>query len=162
MILQVGAVPIVLTVYAPLAGQVGIAVVFLRNGKMSALAQAPPLAILFSKAYCSLAPSICFRLAMQAFFCAVCRALTKFGRAIAASKPIIATTIMISTRVKPAFLGTLIFIVFIGCTRLPLWSNLPSLCGFLSAAPHHGLRLPPRTTGWEIAKVVPTIGGLVW
>lgn len=38
---------------------------------------------------------------MQAFFWAVVRAFTKLGIAIAASKPMIATTIMISTSVKP-------------------------------------------------------------
>ena len=48
------------------------------------------------------AESICFRLLMQAFACARARALTKLGIAIAASSPIMATTIMISTRVKPA------------------------------------------------------------
>src|SRR6185503_15349216 len=37
---------------------------------------------------------------MQAFFCEASRALMKFGIAIAASKPMIATTIMISTNVN--------------------------------------------------------------
>ena len=37
---------------------------------------------------------------MHAFFCENSRALMKFGIAMAASKPMIATTIMISTRVN--------------------------------------------------------------
>src|SRR5438105_1010270 len=64
-----------------------------------------------SRAHCSMAPSICRRLLMQAFFCAEVRALTKFGIAIAASRPMIATTIMISTRVKPYFRWVLTCIV---------------------------------------------------
>src|SRR5260370_32277482 len=55
-----------------------------------------------SSAQVALAPSTCFMLAMQAFFWLAARAFTKLGIAIAASKPILATTIMISTRVKPA------------------------------------------------------------
>src|SRR5204863_8272734 len=43
------------------------------------------------------------RLAMQAFFWLAVLALTKLGMAMAASSPMIATTIMISTRVKPRF-----------------------------------------------------------
>jgi len=38
---------------------------------------------------------------MQAFCCAVVRARTKLGIAIAANRPMMATTIMISTSVKP-------------------------------------------------------------
>src|SRR5215469_13249147 len=45
---------------------------------------------------------ICRMLLMQAFCCEVARAFTKLGIAIAASKPMMATTIMISTSVKPA------------------------------------------------------------
>ena len=41
---------------------------------------------------------------MQTFFCDVVRALMKFGIAIAASNPMMATTIMISTSVNPDFL----------------------------------------------------------
>ena len=55
-----------------------------------------------SSAHCCFAESIWRRLLMQAFCCEVARALTKFGIAIAASKPMMATTIMISTSVKPA------------------------------------------------------------
>src|ERR1700677_4496672 len=51
-------------------------------------------------------------LLMQAFCCEVARAFTKLGIAIAASKPIMATTIMISTRVKPAFGDCFIFFMF--------------------------------------------------
>ena len=38
---------------------------------------------------------------MQAFFCDSARDLTKFGIAMAAKMPMIATTIIISTSVKP-------------------------------------------------------------
>ena len=41
---------------------------------------------------------------MQAFICDAFRDLRKFGMAIAARRPIIATTIMISTSVNPLFL----------------------------------------------------------
>ena len=47
---------------------------------------------------------------MQALCCDVERAFTKLGMAIAAKRPMIATTIMISTRVKPDLLEALIFI----------------------------------------------------
>ena len=48
---------------------------------------------------------------MQAFCCEVVRAFTKLGIAMAAKRPIMATTIMISTRVKPALRDALIFIL---------------------------------------------------
>src|SRR5262249_44916471 len=48
---------------------------------------------------------------MQALACEVVRAFTKLGIAIAANKPMMATTIMISTSVKPAFFDALIFIL---------------------------------------------------
>jgi hypothetical protein len=40
---------------------------------------------------------------MQALACELARAFTKFGIAIAARRPMMATTIIISTSVKPAF-----------------------------------------------------------
>src|SRR6185295_564066 len=50
---------------------------------------------------------------MHAFFWLAWRALTKLGIAIAARRPMMATTIMISTSVKPAFrLVLLMFILF--------------------------------------------------
>ena len=58
-----------------------------------------------------LAPSIWRRLLMQAFCCAELRAFTKLGMAIAASKPMMATTIMISTSVKPDLREVLVFIL---------------------------------------------------
>src|SRR5687767_15554911 len=77
---------------------------------------AAPGACFFSSAHCSFAPSIWRRLLMHAFFWAVVRALTKLGIAIAARRPMMATTIMISTSVKPAFrLDLLMFILF--CLR---------------------------------------------
>src|ERR1700744_3788551 len=65
----------------------------------------------FSNAHCWIAPSIKRRLLMQVFLRAVSRALMKFGIAIAAKRPMIATTIMISTSVKPALREDWIFIL---------------------------------------------------
>ena len=64
----------------------------------------------FSNAHCCLAPSTWRRLLMQAFCWAVVRARTKLGMAIAASNPMMATTIMISTSVKPALREMFFFI----------------------------------------------------
>jgi len=51
---------------------------------------------------------------MQALHCEVARARTKLGIAIAASRPMMATTIIISTNVKPALReGLVVFICFI-------------------------------------------------
>ena len=47
---------------------------------------------------------------MQAFFWLAVRAFTKFGMAIAASRPMMATTIMISTRVKPRLWPTMLLL----------------------------------------------------
>src|SRR3984957_17554833 len=67
---------------------------------------------LLSSAHCCLAPSIWRRLLMQAFIWAVVRARTKLGMAMAANRPMMATTIMISTRVKPVLRKERIFIQF--------------------------------------------------
>src|SRR5713101_8346447 len=48
---------------------------------------------------------------MQAFICEVVRALMKLGIAIAARRPMIATTIIISTNVKPDLREVLMFIL---------------------------------------------------
>src|SRR5438445_12260027 len=103
------------------------------------------LALFFfiSSAQVALAPSTCFMFAMQAFFWLAARAFTKLGIAIAASKPMMATTIMISTRVKPDFPVRLIFILsFIFCIALTLparikakglsvpWSAFGRRCAF--------------------------------
>jgi len=48
---------------------------------------------------------------MHAFCCDVARAFRKLGIAIAAKRPIMATTIMISTSVKPALREVLIFML---------------------------------------------------
>ena len=69
-----------------------------------------------------MAPSIWRRLLMQAFFWAVVRAFTKFGIAIAASKPMMATTIMISTRVKPDFLLVLLIFIVLFSVRA-VWTG---------------------------------------
>src|SRR6266849_3092471 len=68
-------------------------------------------ACLVSSAHCCSAPSIWRRLLMQAFICEVVRALMKLGMAIAAKRPMMATTIMISTNVKPLLRDVLIFIL---------------------------------------------------
>src|SRR5580704_984360 len=67
---------------------------------------------LFSSAHCCLAPSIWRRLLMQAFICEVVRARTKLGIAIAARRPMMATTIIISTSVKPCLRDLMFFILF--------------------------------------------------
>src|SRR5882762_11682044 len=64
----------------------------------------------FSSAQVCLAPSIWRRLLMQPVACAVLRAFTKLGIAIAANRPIMATTIMISTSVNPPLRDVLLFI----------------------------------------------------
>src|ERR1017187_4198511 len=68
-------------------------------------------ACLFSSAHVWIALSIWRRLLMQAFFCDCVRARTKLGMAIAASKPMMATTIMISTSVNPDLFDVLFFIL---------------------------------------------------
>src|SRR3954463_1453215 len=72
---------------------------------------------LFSKAQVCLAPSIWRKLLMQALCWALRRARTKLGMAMGASRPMMATTIMISTRGKPALRERLVFIqlVFFQC-----------------------------------------------
>src|SRR5215831_6197586 len=89
-------------------------------GSMSVLSTAEPVDFLFSRAHCSFAPSIWRRLLIHAFFCAVPRAFTKLGIAMAASNPMIATTIMISTSVKPdLFLFIRALLLFVHRRREP-------------------------------------------
>src|SRR5580698_4722187 len=67
-----------------------------------------------SRAHSFTAAVIWRMLLIQAFCCEVARAFTKLGIAMAASKPMMATTIMISTRVKPALRDCFIcFILFL-------------------------------------------------
>src|SRR5215467_14524327 len=80
---------------------------------MSVNATAAAASFLFSSAHCWIAPSICRKLLMQAFFWEVVRARIKLGIAIAAKRPIMATTIMISTNVKPDLREVLIFILYV-------------------------------------------------
>src|SRR5258706_18206 len=70
-----------------------------------------PEVLCCSRANWLAAASIWRRLLMQALAWEVARAFTKFGIAIAARRPMMATTIMISTSVKPAL--RMFFIVFI-------------------------------------------------
>src|ERR1017187_2312800 len=72
-----------------------------------------PVFIPFSSAHSLTAASIWRMLLMQALACEVARALTKLGMAIAAKRPIMATTIIISTNVKPALRRVLVFFIFI-------------------------------------------------
>src|ERR1022692_5114068 len=73
---------------------------------------------LVSNAQVWTALSIWRKLLIQAFFCDCVRALTKLGIAIAANKPMMATTIMISTNVKPDLWDILFFILFfLFCSR---------------------------------------------
>src|SRR5688572_30048760 len=78
---------------------------------------ASPSDFLASNAHCCVALSIWRRLFKQAFVWEVLRALTKLGIAIAANRPMMATTIMISTSVKPALREVLIFIVYTAFLR---------------------------------------------
>src|SRR3954463_5922154 len=71
---------------------------------------------LFSVAHICLALSIWRKLLMQALRCAVLRALEKLGMAIAANRPMMATTIMISTSVKPDRERWIIFMLLSGCS----------------------------------------------
>src|SRR5579883_2408281 len=82
---------------------------------MSELAGVAVEVALVSSAHCCLAPSIWRRLLIQAFCCAELRAFTKLGIAMAANRPMMATTIMISTRVKPDLLDLLILILALYC-----------------------------------------------
>src|ERR1700722_2255120 len=69
----------------------------------------------FSVAQTCLAPSTSRRLAMQVVCCAFKRARTKLGMAMVARRPMMATTIMISTRVNPR---ARLFLFFISCCLL--------------------------------------------
>src|SRR3974390_2441308 len=91
----------------PPAGQV---TEFFMYTLMSVNAGVAFVACLVSSAHCCLAPSIWRKLLMQAFIWDVVRARTKLGIAIAARRPMMATTIMISTNVNPALLDVLMLI----------------------------------------------------
>src|SRR6267142_558380 len=68
---------------------------------------------------CWMAESICRMLLMQAVACDLARECTKLGMAMAANKPMMATTIIISTNVKPAWLvGSAVFIL---CCSFLMW-----------------------------------------
>jgi hypothetical protein len=86
---------------APVNGSIGIAPV-LRNGDIWAIVGVALSERLFSIADWSFAAEMSRMLLIHMFCLAVWRALRKFGTAIAARRPMMATTIMISTSVKPA------------------------------------------------------------
>src|SRR6266404_9408261 len=101
---------------------------------MSLKATAAPPALFSSNAQRWIAPSIWRRLLMQAFFWDVVRALTKLGIAIAAKRPIMATTIMISTNVKPLLRDVLMFILLffpLRRERNNRWISISSIFGSL-------------------------------
>src|SRR2546425_3989947 len=100
-----------------------------------------------------MAPSTWRRLLMQAFCCEVVRALTKLGIAIAANRPMMATTIMISTRVKPDFLDVLLFILtfYLSFSR----REQSSRRGILVQFPF--TKLPPATALVGLADQMPNI-----
>src|SRR5260370_2680196 len=80
---------------------------------MSVVPTVAVLCCFISSAHSWAAPSIWRRLLMHALAWEVVRALTKLGIAIAARRPMMATTIMISTSVKPDLRVVLIFILMI-------------------------------------------------
>src|SRR4029077_12832351 len=77
-----------------------------------------PVVCFCSSAHWLAAASIWRMLLMQALAWEVARAFTKFGIAMAARRPMMATTIMISTSVKPAlrmFFIVFIVVIFLSC-----------------------------------------------
>src|ERR1022692_758025 len=63
------------------------------------------------------------RLLMQPLACEVARAFTKLGIAMAARRPIMATTIMISTSVKPALRSVLVVFIVFALSFKVWWNN---------------------------------------
>lgn len=106
----------------------------------------------FSSSCCCLAPSIWRRLLMQAFIWETARARTKFGIAIAANRPMIATTIMISTRVKPDLREVLIFI----CSSFVVRGVNLAAGGLISSVVGLFTYCLLRPHGRQIAPPVPT------
>src|SRR5687767_10006734 len=86
--------------YVPPPGQLGLDLMVLSLPNISASLGTSLSVLRFSNAQTSLAPSMVLRLLIQACFVALLRALTRLGMATAAKRPIMATTIMISTSVK--------------------------------------------------------------
>src|SRR6266487_5083633 len=93
-------------------------------------------------------------LLMQAFDWEVLRALTKLGIAIAARRPMMATTIMISTSVKPALREVLIFICFSNFLRFSCGVNTATGGLFIITVGVH--LLPVATARPGLAAEVPT------
>src|ERR1051325_7377555 len=91
---------------------------------------------------------------MQAFCCEVVRAFTKLGIAIAAKSPIMATTIMISTRVKPALRDALIFILLF-VTFCFFRGERNNRRVTIIALFVHGLPVAP--VAWEVAEAMPEL-----
>src|SRR6266699_3974800 len=93
-------------------------------------------------------------LLMQALACEVLRALTKLGIAIAARRPMMATTIMISTSVKLALREVLIFICFSNFLRFSCGVNTATGGLFIITVGVH--LLPVATARPGLAVEVPT------
>src|SRR5579862_1937041 len=100
----------------------------------------------------SLTAAVIWRmLLIQAFCCDVARAFTKLGMAIAASKPIMATTIMISTRVKPALRDCFILFMF----QLSLISGVNTVTGGFIIMTFAFTGLPVTTAEPVLQKATP-------
>src|SRR6266496_6448829 len=96
---------------------------------------------------------------MQAFIWDCVRARTKLGIAIAARRPIMATTIMISTRVKPDLLDLLIFML----TNFAfLFSRREHATGGFNLITVSFTKLPVASAGRVIAVAMPRWGGWWW
>ena len=100
------------------AGHTGI--VF-KYGCTSASSGVSVLPARFSIAHCCFPDSICRRLFKQPFFCACVRERIMLGIEIVANIPTTATTIIISTRVKPDLRTFIAFII-----RLPFRDEIPN------------------------------------
>ena len=115
--LQVGDTPTVtVSEYVPPPGHPGtleVAFNLIYTDRFAEVEAVAPPDLLFSIAYSCAALSICVRLFIQAFACVVALALTKFGMAIAAKRPMMATTIIISTSVNPDCFLEYDFILFL-------------------------------------------------
>src|SRR5271169_2370664 len=83
---------------------------------------AAPVVSFCSSANSLAAASIWRMLLMQALAWEVARAFTKFGIAMAARRPMMATTIMISTNVKPALRVFLVCFIILTFSMITWWN----------------------------------------
>jgi len=97
--------------YCPPAGHSGLVRTYNAGPNRSPSRGRTPKPFRFSIAHWALASSICRRLRMHRVCAERARDWANAGMAITASNPITPTTIMISTRVKPAFATCCAFII---------------------------------------------------